>query len=47
MGILRKLRGEGDMVALGDKLAGSPIAADNQLAVLDTNVALSGVEGKG
>ena len=46
MGILRKLRGEGDMVTLGDKLAGSSIAADNQLAVLDANVALSGVEGK-
>ena len=26
MGILRKLRGEGDMVTLGDKLAGSAIA---------------------
>ena len=46
MGILRKLRGEGDMVALWDKLAGLPIAADNQLAILDANVALSGVEGK-
>ena len=34
------------MVALGDKLAGLPIAADNQLAILDANVALSGVEGK-